>query len=347
MSLFKRADVYWVDIRHRGRRIRKSTGTIELASAQEFHDQVKADLWRIEKLGDRPRKTWKDAVMRWLLENQQKKSLNDDKRRFKLLHAWLGGSYLDEIDRELVDRVKYERASQSKVNAKGMETGKRVSVAEVNRLLALLRSVLNAARDDWEWIERAPKVKLFMESTRRVRWLTPEQVANLLSVLPTHTRYLVRFTLATGLREQNVLQLKWSQVDLSRRIAWLHDDETKNGNALGVPLSEEALTVVRQNLFKHKEYVFSYRGSPIKRANSSAWRNGLKKANITDFRWHDLRHTWASWHVQNGTALNVLQELGGWESVEMVRRYAHLGRENLASAADNLPIGHILDTANV
>ena len=77
MSLFKRADVYWVDIRHRGRRIRKSTGTIELASAQEFHDRVKADLWRIEKLGDRPRKTWKDAVMRWLLENQQKKSMNN------------------------------------------------------------------------------------------------------------------------------------------------------------------------------------------------------------------------------------------------------------------------------
>lgn len=60
------------------------------------------------------------------------------------------------------------------------------------------------------------------------------------------------------------------------------------------------------------------------------------RAGIENFRWHDLRHTWASWHVQSGTPLNVLQELGGWESVEMVQRYAHLGRSHLAAYADNL-----------
>ena len=70
--------------------------------------------------------------------------------------------------------------------------------------------------------------------------------------------------------------------------------------------------------------------------STKAWYGGLKRAGIDNFRWHDLRHTWASWHVQNGTPLFVLQELGGWESVEMVRRYAHLAADHLAPFAERL-----------
>jgi integrase len=120
---------------------------------------------------------------------------------------------------------------------------------------------------------------------------------------------------------------------------------TKNSQALAVPLNDEALFVIREQRFKNELYVFTYKGERIARANNTGWRNALKSAGIEDFRWHDLRHTWASWHVQNGTALNVLQELGGWESIEMVRRYAHLAPENLAAAAaNNLPRGHVLVT---
>jgi integrase len=76
--------------------------------------------------------------------------------------------------------------------------------------------------------------------------------------------------------------------------------------------------------------------------NTKAWRQALERAEIKDFRWHDLRHTWASWHVQAGTPLNVLQELGGWESVEMVRRYAHLSSEHLAGYVDRLSAFHVV-----
>lgn len=72
------------------------------------------------------------------------------------------------------------------------------------------------------------------------------------------------------------------------------------------------------------------------RRSTKTWYGALERAGIEDFRWHDLRHTWASWHVQNGTPLYVLQELGGWESPEMVRRYAHLAAEHLAPFADRL-----------
>jgi integrase len=90
-------------------------------------------------------------------------------------------------------------------------------------------------------------------------------------------------------------------------------------------------------------------GTPLQRAQiikaeTAAWKKALKRAGIEDFRWHDLRHTWASWHVQSGTPLHVLQELSGWTSFEMVRKYAHLAPEHLAAHAARIETGlRVLD----
>jgi integrase len=78
-----------------------------------------------------------------------------------------------------------------------------------------------------------------------------------------------------------------------------------------------------------------FQGKPVGQVNTKAWRSALKRAGIKDFRWHDLRHTWASWHVQSGTPLHVLQELGGWSDYKMVQRYAHLTHEHLARFVEN------------
>ena len=78
------------------------------------------------------------------------------------------------------------------------------------------------------------------------------------------------------------------------------------------------------------------RHSELAQVSTKAWYAALERAGISDFRWHDLRHTWASWHVQNGTPLHALQELGDWESPEMVRRYADFSAEHLAPYADRL-----------
>ena len=96
------------------------------------------------------------------------------------------------------------------------------------------------------------------------------------------------------------------------------------------------MIVLREQIGKHATHVFSYRGKPITQVNTKAWRNTLESVGIDNFRWHDLRHTWASWLVQSGTPLHVLQELGGWECVEMVRKYAHLSSEHLVEYVDRL-----------
>jgi integrase len=177
---------------------------------------------------------------------------------------------------------------------------------------------------------------MLKEPKRRIRWLTSEEAQRILSFLPSHLVAMVRFSLATGLRESNVTGLEWSQVDLTRRVAWIHADQAKAGRSIGVPLNKEAVVLLRELQGNHSKFVFTYKGKPVKKGNTKAWRDSLLKAEIVDFRWHDLRHTWASWHIQNGTPVHVLQELGGWSDIRMVQRYAHLSSEHLTSYADSL-----------
>jgi integrase len=104
----------------------------------------------------------------------------------------------------------------------------------------------------------------------------------------------------------------------------------------GVRHSVPIGTIVLQQVGTHPTHVFSYKGTPITQVSTKAWYAALERAGIDNFRWHDLRPTWASWHVQNGTPLFALQELGGWESAEMVRCYARLAAEHLAPYAERL-----------
>jgi len=174
------------------------------------------------------------------------------------------------------------------------------------------------------------------EPKRRIRWITKDEAERLIHALPAHLADMVRFSLETGLRRSNVTGLQWSQVDLARRTAWIHPDQAKARKAIPVPLSNAAIIVIREQIGKHPTNVFSYRGNKVIQVNTKTWRATLTKVGITEFRWHDLRHTWASWHVQAGTPLHVLQELGGWECVVMVRKYAHFSSEHLAAYVDRL-----------
>jgi len=177
---------------------------------------------------------------------------------------------------------------------------------------------------------------MLRESTRRIRFLTHEEARRLLSQLPEHLADMAAFSLATGLRAANVTGLQWKQVDLDRQRAWIHPDQAKARKAIAVPLNTDAMALVRKQAGKHPTFVFSIHGNPIKQVSTKAWYAALERAGIEDFRWHDLRHCWASWHVQNGTPLFALQELGGWESPEMVQRYAHLAADHLAPYAERL-----------
>lgn len=146
----------------------------------------------------------------------------------------------------------------------------------------------------------------------------------------------MEFSLHTGLRASNVSTLEWSQVDFSRCHAFIPAHKSKSGKAIAIPLNNRAMEVLYRQRGKHANFVFTYKSQPIIQFNTKAWKKALRRAGIENFRWHDLRHTWASWHVQNGTSLQELQQLGGWASFEMVLRYAHLSSDHLKSAAERI-----------
>ncbi|WP_229259985.1 tyrosine-type recombinase/integrase [Duganella aquatilis] len=212
-----------------------------------------------------------------------------------------------------------------------------VANSTVNRMLALLRAVLRRASSEWEWIKTAPRIRLLKEPVRRVRFLTLVEAQRLLSHLPEQIALMATFSLATGLRKSNVTGLQWSQIDMQRCVAWVHPDQSKTRKAIAVPLNLDAMRVLALCKGRHPVYPFASPGHMCVSISTSVWKRALADAGIEDFRWHDLRHTWASWHVQNGTPLNVLQELGGWESSEMVRRYAHFSAGHLVAYAERLP----------
>jgi integrase len=119
--------------------------------------------------------------------------------------------------------------------------------------------------------------------------------------------------------------------------------------AVLAPSSGEAMSILQKQLGKHRDSVFTFKGQPVEQLSTAGWYKALKRAGIENFRWHDLRHTWASWHVQGGTSLYVLQELGGWASYAMVQRYAHLAANHLAPWAERLarPRGHVQIEAQI
>jgi integrase len=332
MALYKRNNVWWINISHQGKRIQKATGTSDKLAAQQYHDQVKASLWRKSHLQEKPEYTWQEATLRWLDESQHKRSIGHDKMHLRWLDPYFKDSILSSITRDSVEEI-----------AKIKERTE-VSLSTVNRMLALIRAILRKAEHEWDWLEKAPFIRMRKEGKGRIRWLIREEVNILVKELPTHLSDMVLFTLATRLRQSNVVGLQWENVDLVRHHALIHPDQSKSKKAIPVPLNADAIAIIKKQMGNHAKFVFSYRGRHINQCNTKAWRKALQRAGIKNFRWHDLRHTWASWHVQNGTTLHELQQLGGWSSFDMVLRYAHLSSDHLKQAAERVSVTNLLQS---
>ncbi len=324
MSLYKREDssIWWIRFTHKGSRVQQSSGTSERVKAEEFEAKLRSSLWEQERLGAKPIYKWDEAVVRYVRETKHKASQVSDIYHLRWLDKYLNGVELQTIKRDMLDKISVAK------QAEGVEN------STVNRLMEVIRAILRKACNEWEWLDRVPAVRMLPEPIKRVRWLRRHEAEKLIAELPTHLADMARFSLETGLRRSNVTGLQWSQLDLVRNTAWIHPDEAKARKAIPVPLSIAAVAVLRKQIGKHQTNVFTYKGNTVTQVNTKAWHKALERANIEDFRWHDLRHTWASWHIQEGTPLHVLQELGGWSTPEMVQKYAHLSSEHLAQWVD-------------
>lgn len=322
MSMHKRGNVFWIEFRlPDGGRVRESTGTGDEKIATMYHDFRAAQI----KGGDPEVKTWDSAVDRWVEERADKRSLDRDLQMARWIKPYWHGRALMTITnddvRTLIERKRKETSSST-----------------ANHYLAFIRTLFNKSVE-WGWVGQSITVKPYKVRNQRKRFLSEDEYARLMAELPEHLAAMVEFSVLTGLRQSNVLGLKWSKVDLQRRLVMIDGEDFKNGKDFSAPLGDRALEIIRAQIGKHNQYVFTYRGQPVKQVNGKAWQKSLQRAGIVDFRWHDLRHTFASYHAMNGTPLAVLKALGGWESMEMVNRYAHLSQELVKLYSDNSRVG--------
>jgi len=238
-----------------------------------------------------------------------------DLHNVNTLKRYFAGKMLHEIRPEAIERFKADRL-------------KEVSVARVNRNLSCLKCMFNRAID-WGKIEQNPmrKVKMLKETNTRLRYLEKEEIAKLLNSCSENLRPIIIVALNTGMRQGEILGLKWEDVDLKRGIIYLLN--TKNGDRREVPMNK-AVSMALEGIERDTEssYMFCDKFSKPYINVRSSFFTAMKKSGIINFRFHDLRHTAASHLVMAGVDLNTVRELLGHKSLGMTLRYAHLSQDH-------------------
>lgn len=336
MSLYRRKDasnpkvwyMRYTDVE--GILRRESTGTENKQLAQLALDAKTAEVWEHKKLGVKQKMLFSRACEIFLETKKDKDVLEDYTRQLGWWMAQFGKNALlsDVTQARIIDVVE--------AGAKDRGWSK----ATKNRYLSPLRSVMRYAALKRQWIAPTQLPTFFMEkeSTGRTRWLKPDEITRLIEALPEHWKAIAGFALATGQRMGNVLGLRWDQVDLVRRVVVFEGEVMKNGDAHGIPLNDTAVEIVRQQIGRHDERVFTYKGKPIHKGGTATWQRALEKAGLADSGVvkHSFRHTWATMMLHSGVSDGLLMAMGSWKTPKMVRRYAHANAQALLPFAQQI-----------
>ena len=311
MSIYLRGETFHASIVIPGRgRIRCSLGTTDKLAAERSHDELKAKLWS-QPRNEPGQRAFGEALAAWLKAKQRSRS---DINAARTVRERVGSL-------TAIAAVTPALFAQ-KFADKGPSTS--------NRFLAIVRAALNIAHE-LEWVDRVPAFKKRTEPAPQDRYLTGEEWLAIRAELPEHLQVMADFAVATGLRWSNVADLQWRQI--RGTTLSIQAGNMKSNKAIGLPLSAGAMAVLDHQAGKHPTVVFPYNGRAIA-SPKTAFNKARVRAGLPHVRWHDLRHTWASWHAMAGTPEQVLQKLGGWNT-DMHRRYAHLAPQYLAGFADN------------
>lgn len=361
MSLYKRKNskTWWINLTTKdGKRIRQSTWTTVKKDAQEYHDIKKAELWREDIFDESPKKLWEECVLIYVDKQINDSYFNNIRNDLKFISTYLKGKSVNEINKEMINTIISARRKSTFIRKEG-GTKYPVSTCTVNHTIAVLNSVLNYAHK--KGFKTTPsnidKIKTPKDEIFIPHWLTKQEFENLANELPAHLEVACRFATSTGLRESNITLLEWHQVNLTSKIVHIPANQSKNGKPLTIPLNRTAIGILNSQKDKHPTRVFTYENKPFRKINTTSFKKACDRAKIaphsnsvnkchpkhplneykySEFPEHSLRHTFASWHVEAGTPLPVLQKLGGWSSYDMVLIYAHLAPDHTASFADNI-----------
>ena len=330
MGVFTKRGNYWIDYYANGRRVREKVGPSKtLAKNALMRRRVLVAEGKFLDIKTEQRTRFKEFADIWVRDyGKTKKSFESTAALYlKRLGPFFGDKYLHEITPQLVQRYQSVRRSQKNYKKK------LPSPAYINRELACLKCMFNRAVE-WGYTKDNPvkKVKFFKENNARTRFLEKDELKTLLDCSDELLKSVILFAVNTGMRLGEIQGAKWGDVNFERGFITLR--KTKNGETRFVPINRTVKEMLHNLIVTTKSqdaYIFCNKaGFPYN--PRSPFKRALTKAKIIDFRFHDLRHTAASYFVMGGIDLNTVRVILGHKSIRMVLRYAHLSDTHQAKA---------------
>ena len=294
---------------------------------------------RFFKKAESQKHTLSDLIQRYIRDVLPRKAkvYVEYASQLKWWEEQIGDVRLSDLSTALISE-KRDHLSRTITNRK-----KQMSPARVNRYMAALSTALNTSIREWEWLEDNPmrKISKLKEPRGRVRYLTDLERDRLLDACESVNKNLylaVVLALSTGARQQEIWDLRWSDINFEKGLMTF--TQTKNDELRSVPLENLA----HELLLKHSkikkidsDLVFPSKKNPaVSYDFRNPWKKALVVAEVEDFRWHDLRHSCASFLAINGVPMRSIAEILGHKTLSMVQRYTHLSTEHLKEAVSDM-----------
>ena len=295
---------------------------------------------RFFKTAESQKHTLSDLIQRYIRDVLPRKAkvYVEYASQLKWWEEQIGDVRLSDLSTSLITE-KRDLLSRTITNRK-----KQMSPARVNRYMAALSTALNTAIREWEWMDDNPmrKISKLKEPRGRVRYLSDEERERLLDACKysanTNLYLVVVLALSTGARQQEIWDLRWSNVNLIKGLITF--SETKNDEFRSVPLKGHPLKLLLEHSRIRRDdsdIVFPSKKNPaVSYDFRNPWKKALVVAEVEDFRWHDLRHSCASYLAMNGVQMRTIAEILGHKTLSMVQRYTHLNAEHLSDAISDM-----------
>ena len=314
---------YYADGKNVRRKVGSSKGLAEIALKKIKVAIAEGRYLDIKKEQKVKFENFADEYIKTHSKTNNKSWEQTDLHTVKCLKAFFSGKYLYDITPQMVEQFKAKRVTE-------------VKPATTNRALALLKSIFNKAIA-WNKFNGRNPVKgiKFYKEQPRIRFLEREEITKLIDNCTEPLKSIIIIALNTGMRRGEIFNLKWHDIDFSRGIISLY--QTKNGEQRKVPMNEQVKkTIIAVRKTPDSPYIFCNKEKRPYCDIRKSFFTACEKSGITDFHFHDLRHTFASQLVMSGIDLNTVRELLGHKTIEMTLRYSHLSPDFKKQAVEVL-----------
>ena len=339
MSGLVNRDGNWhIDKKVDGVRICESTGTSRLEEAEKYLTRRLESIRQAKVYGIRPKRLFRQAATKFLLENGHKRSIKSDVDGLKMLDGYIGNLALESVHMGTLQTYITTRQKEGVKNR------------TVNYGLQIIRHILNLAASEWmdeyglTWLGSAPKIKLLPQNDARKPYpLDWEEQDRLFAALPPHLQEMAMFAVNTGCRDGEICKLRWDwevQVPIAEigSVFIIPSERVKNGEERLVVLNRIARAVIERQRGKHPEYVFVYKERPIHHMLNSGWKKARKLTGIPA-RVHDLKHTFGRRLRSAGVSFEDRQDLLGHKSSRITTHYSSAELVNLWEASNKVCTG--------